>query len=174
MERTLQEKLLHQLHHSFALVRRGRHDVANRGCGSRRGKGRLLNILIAEGSMTQAALAQKFQIRACALVDLLDKMAAKGFVTLNGDNVTVTEAGKAKATEINDLRQNIANSVVGGLTEAEQAQLSELLGKLVGSLESKLEADDLDDGDFHLRKGFGFRKHGHEHGKCRHSAKCHG
>ena len=172
MERTLQEKLLHQLHHSFALVRRGRHNVAHRGCGSRRGKGRLLNILIAEGPMTQADLAQKFQIRSCALVDLLDKMSAKGFVALDGAKITVTEAGKAKAKEINDLRQNIATTIVGGLTEAEQAQLSELLGKLVGSLETKLEADNLNDGDFHLRKGFGFRKH--DHGRCRHFTKCHG
>lgn len=172
MERTLQEKLLHQLHHSFALVRRGRHNVAHRGCGSRRGKGRLLNILITEGPMPQAALAQKFQIRACALVDLLDKMAAKGFVTLKDDNVAVTEVGKTKAKEINDLRQNIAASVVGGLSEAEQARLSELLGKLVGSLEAKLETDDLGDGDFHLRKGFGFRKH--DQGRCRNFTKCHG
>lgn len=172
MEKTLQEKLLHQLHHSFSLVRRGRHNVAHRGCGSKRGKGRLLNILINDGPQTEAALAKKFEIRLCALADLIAKMEAKGFVTVSGDSISVTDAGRAKAKEINELRQNIAAGLVGGLTEAEQAQLAELLGKLVGSLEAKLAEEEPKDGEFYLRKGYGFRKHNGE--RCRHFTKCHG
>lgn len=172
MNSTLQEKLLHQLHHSFSLIRRGRHNVAYRGCGSKRGKGRLLEILINEGPMSEAALVQKFQIRPCALADLLSHMEAKGFVTITGDTVGVTDAGKAKAKEIADLRNNIAGGLLGGLSEAEQAQLSELLGKLVGGLEDKLGRETPRDGEFYLRKGFGFRRH--DMGRCRHFTKCHG
>lgn len=171
MDRSVQEKLLHQLHHSFSLIRRGRHNVAHRGCGSKRGKGRLLNILIAGGPQNAAVLAEKFQIRPFALSDLLGKMEAKGFVAVNGDNVSITDAGRVKAQEINDLRQDIANSLLGGLTEAEQAQLSELLGKLVGSLENKL-VDETPEGDFHLRKGYGFRRQ--DKSRCRNFTKCHG
>lgn len=171
MDKSIQEKLLHQLHHSFSLIRRGRHDVARRGCGSKRGKGRLLNILIVDGPQYEAVLAQKFQIRPFALSDLLGKMEAKGFVATANGTVSITDAGRAKAKEIDDLRQNIADSLLNGLTVAEQAQLSELLGKLVGSLETKL-AEETPEGEFHLRKGYGFRKHDKE--RCRNFTKCHG
>ena len=171
MERSTQEKLLHQLHHSFSLIRRGRHNVAHRGCGSKRGQGRLLNILIADGPQAETMLAEKFQIRPFALSDLLGKMEAKGFVTTSGGTVSATDAGRAKAKEIDDLRQNIADSLLGGLSAAEQTQLSELLGKLVGSLETKLN-EETPEGDFHLRKGYGFRRQ--DKSRCRNFTKCHG
>lgn len=169
MEKSTQEKLLHQLHHSFSLIRRGRHDVARRGCGSKRGQGRLLNILVADGSQNEMVLAQKFQIRPFALSDLLGKMEAKGFISIKDGIVSISEAGTAKAKEIDALRQDIAATLLGGLTAQEQAQLSELLGKLVGSLETKL-ASDAPEGEFHLRKGYGFRKHDKE--RCRSFTKC--
>lgn len=170
MERTLQEKVLHQLHHSFSLIRRGRHNVAHRGCGSKRGRGRLLDILVNDGPTNEALLAQKFQIKPCFLADLLQELQGKGFVTLAGDTVSVTEAGRAKAKEIYDLRNNIASSLLGGLSEAEQKQLADLLGKLVDSLEAKLAQEQHKEGEFYLRKGYGFKRH--DKGRCRNFTKC--
>lgn len=171
MEKSTQEKLLYQLHHSFNLIRRGRHDVARRGCGSKRGKGRLLNILIADGPQNKADLAMKFQIRPLALSELLEQMEAKGFVTITGDTVSIADNGCAKAKEINDLRQSIADGLLSGLTAQEQTQLAGLLDKLIGSLETKL-TEETPEGEFHLRKGYGFRKH--DKGRCRNFTKCHG
>lgn len=91
---------------------------------------------------------------------------------MTNDVVSIFSAGKAKDKENTCLHNNIADGFLGGLTETGQAQLSELLGKLEGSLEEKLANEVPKDGEFYLRKGYGFRRH--DRGRCRNFTKCHG
>lgn len=161
MSESLAEKMMHQLNHSFNLIRRERHSPEMRGGGVRRGQGQLLNALSHKGVASQTELSELLQIRPASLGELVYKLERKGYVERkpNADDkrrvdVSLTAEGCVKALEIADSRQNLAEELFAGLSAEEQRQFSYLLEKFVVSLETKLERDGL------------LERHGHCH-HCR-------
>ncbi|MBQ7081925.1 MAG: winged helix-turn-helix transcriptional regulator, partial [Oscillospiraceae bacterium] len=66
--------LMHQFHHTFNLMHRQYHQIANDKVGIRHGQGKILMILTREDGIGQKELAERLQIRAATLSELLDKM----------------------------------------------------------------------------------------------------
>lgn len=150
MSDSLAEKMVRQLNHSFNLIRRERHSPEMRGGGVRRGQGQLLNVLLRKGGASQTELSELLQIRPASLGELVYKLERKGYVERrpNADDkrrvdVSLTVEGRAKALEISDSRQNLAEELFAGLSAEEQRQFAYLLDKFVVSLETKLDHDGL-------------------------------
>lgn len=144
------EKMIHQLNHSFNLIRRERHSPEMRGGGVRRGQGQLLNVLLQKDVASQTELSELLQIRPASLGELVYKLERKGFIQRSPNaedkrrvDVALTTAGRAKALEITASRQHLAQELFAGLSAAEQEQFAALLDKFVVSLEAKLGSDNL-------------------------------
>lgn len=147
---TVAEKMIHQLNYSFNLIRRERHSPEMRNGGVRRGQGQLLNVLLKKEVASQTELSELLQIRSASLGELVYKLERKGFVQRNPNandkrrvDVSLTEAGRAKALEITASRQHLAMELFSGLSVTEQEQFAALLDKFVVSLEARLDNNDL-------------------------------
>lgn len=156
---TLAEHILHQLNHSFNLIRRERHSPENRGGGVQRGQGRLIRLLMEHGTLTQHELSELLQIRPASLGELVVKLEHKGYVERRPNardkrriDVLITAAGRQKAAEIETSRHDLAEDLLKGLSLDEQAHLAGLMDKLVLTLET--------------------RPNDHEHEGCCHGRHC--
>ena len=90
--------------------------------------------------MTQAALAEKLDIRAASVSELLAKMESDNLVTRMPDSedgrayrVELTEAGKSEARQIQQERKGRDAELFTALDSDEKQQLTSLLDKLASS-----------------------------------------
>jgi len=99
---------------------------------------RILMILVKhETGMHQKELAEEMKIRPSSLSELIDKLEADRYVERNADPldrrstlITLTEKGKARAFEAEDIRQNMAEERFAVLNEEEKQTLLTLLEKI--------------------------------------------
>ncbi len=151
METNISEKLLQQIRNCTNLVHRlihREHHFINpgiTGSGIGRGQGLVLRTLAENDGMTQTEIAEKLDIRPSSLGELVMKLEENGFVERRQNendkrviNVYLTEKGREIEKEFINLRQQSAESWCAELSEHEKALLSELLGKLISSMEGSL------------------------------------
>lgn len=179
------EKLYHQLHYCTNLLHRGHGLKEGHGrSGVHRGQGRIMSLLRTNDGISQRALAELLHIRPPSLSEVLDKLETTGLIERRQhetdkrvSNVFITPKGREAAMEVETTRRNQANEMFAGLSASEQENLSELLGKLITTLETK--AGDEDDsnldhhgGAHHCHKP---GEQGHEYGRhARHGGGRHG
>ncbi len=151
METNISEKLLQQIRNCTNLVHRlihREHQFINpgiTGSGIGRGQGLVLRTLAENNGMTQTEIAEKLDIRPSSLGELVVKLEENGFVERRQNekdkrviNVYLTEKGRGIDKEFINLRQQSAESWCAGLSENEKVLLSELLGKLISSMDESL------------------------------------
>lgn len=101
------------------------------------GKTRILNLLVENGPMSQRDLQEEVEITSSSASELLKKMEDHGLVTRTPDPdnarsliVEITEAGKAKAAELDAEKADKTAKLFEALTEEEKAQFAAMLDKI--------------------------------------------
>ncbi|HEY0535935.1 MAG TPA: MarR family winged helix-turn-helix transcriptional regulator [Actinoplanes sp.] len=119
--------------HAHRLVSDGFAQVGARGYHYR-----LLSSLIAQGPASQAALGRRTGIHLSDMVAALNELEEGGFVSRAPDPadrrrnvITVTAAGRRRATQLERTAVGIQEDLLQPLDEAEREQLSALLRKLL-------------------------------------------
>lgn len=106
--------------------------------GKRFPRERVLMILLAhEEGMHQKELAEEMKIGPSSLSELIDKLESDRYVERNVDPedrrstlITLTEKGKARAFEAEDMRRSAAAERFAALTQEEKETLLSLLEKI--------------------------------------------
>lgn len=150
MENNISEELLQQIRNCTNLVHRLIHSdhflnpVAVRNTIGR-AQGLVLHVLAECDGMTQTEITEKLDIRPSSLGELVAKLEKGGYVERRQNetdkrviNVFLTEKGREIEKEFVNPRQQAAESWCAGLSEQEKSQLSDLLGKLILSMEEAL------------------------------------
>lgn len=135
MEMTLHEKLRVQL------IRCGQK--LSSGHDKRQTQGRILKILYHHGSMTQKTLQDKLDIQPGSMSEIAAKLEHKGLLYRKKDPMdkrqillTLTDAGRVDVEQFHKQRSLQHTQGFDALTQEEQQQLSQLLGKLLESWSS--------------------------------------
>lgn len=97
----------------------------------------LLYLLYDGDGVTQTELAERLAIDRASATELLRRMEQAGLISRRADpddrrakRVVLTAKAKALRPRMEALRAEWANALFGDLTEAEQRQVTELLGRL--------------------------------------------
>lgn len=111
----------------------------NKHC-SHHGKGRILKVLLEEGTMTQSDLQNIIDIRSGSLSEILSKMEDKQLITRKKDKddkrkvkIKITEKGKETILLKEEEYKNKAKELFNSIDEEEQKQLELILSKLIKS-----------------------------------------
>lgn len=168
MENDISEELLQQIRNCTNLVHRLIHsdhflnpEAVRNTMG--RAQGLVLHVLAECDGMTQTEITEKLDIRPSSLGELVAKLEKGGYVERRQNendkrviNVFLTEEGREVEKEFVNPRQKAAESWCAGLSKQEKSQLSELLGKLILSMENALTKTEgkLSDREIPFRIGF--------------------
>ena len=132
------DRLREQLHHLMVLMR---HFGPTQ-------EGRVLRLLQLNSPAAQKELAYVLGIRSQSLAELLAKMEDKGLVERaphpedrRTSIVSLTDAGRSAAAALDEDPEPEADPFAV-LDDAERAELSRLLGKLIAGAESRMSPDD--------------------------------
>lgn len=142
------DELMRQLQRISVLYRRGipapgeESTSQAKACGGAshpQGFGRVLSILVRHGDgVSQAALAEKMNIRPQSLSESLSKMEERGFIRRcpnpqdkRGTLVFLTDEGRAQEEKLAERRHRAADSLLSVLDESEKQTLAVLLGKIL-------------------------------------------
>ncbi len=163
MSDNVSEKIIQQIHYCTNLINREYYLLRLRASGNNLGHGQvmLLFTLLRNDGLTQTELATQLRIRPASLGELVDKLEQNGYVERRRNendkriwNVYFTDAGRTYAKGIfNSKRHETFDTWCSGLSEGEKVQLSDLLSKLIISME-EMRSGNPEDCDEH-RKHFG-------------------
>lgn len=113
-----------------------------RNAGKYRGQGRLLVLLMQNGTLTQRALGDMTCRRSATLSEQLDSMAQAGYITREKNredhrnvDVTLTPPGLAAAEDALAARAELADRLFSAVSAEEKQQLLPLLQKLADAWE---------------------------------------
>jgi MarR family transcriptional regulator, lower aerobic nicotinate degradation pathway regulator len=119
--------------HAHRLVSDGFAEVGARGYHYR-----LLTSLLDQGPASQAALGRRTRIHLSDMVAALNELEEGGYIERTPDPadrrrnvITVTEAGRRRATQLDDSVRGIQEELLRPLDEGERQQLTALLRKLL-------------------------------------------
>lgn len=108
-------------------------------CGHH-GRGRILKVLLEEGTMTQSELQNIIDIRSGSLSEILSKIEEKELITREKDEndkrkvkISITEKGKEAVLLKEKEHKNNAKELFSTISEDEQKQLELILSKLIKS-----------------------------------------
>ena len=136
------DELIRQLQRVLALYRRGIpkiEDSTAEQSSYHHGTGRILSKLVHQGDgLSQAALAEKMNIRPQSLSEALSKMEDRGWIRRapnpqdkRGTLVYLTDDGRAQEALLAERRRQTADSLLSALDEAERDTLESLLAKIL-------------------------------------------
>ena len=140
-----------------------------------RGQARIMKLLKLQPEISQKDLSELLDMRPQSLGELLAKLERKGYITRTQSendrrvmNVQLTEDGRKATDQENQLKDD--DELFGILSEEEQLQLSEWLGRIIGELEQRLStepvSEEREDGrDDPFRRTLA--RHGRMHGRDR-------
>lgn len=135
-----------------------------------RGQLRVLRLIAQNDQLTNADIVEALDIRPSSASAMVAKLEEAGLIarTPSADDgrvqlIALTEDGKAFIEGARDQKVQLADKLFAGLTEDEQAQLTGLLQKLIGSLENG-DQDQAVDAYFEKLGQFGPRRHHGRHG----------
>ena len=131
------DELIRRMHRVLALYRRSNTFAEDSGC--HHGTGRILSKLVYQGDgISQAALAEKMNIRPQSLSEALAKLEERGLIRRSpnpqdkrGTLVYLTEEGREQEAELAERRRQTADSLLGSLTESEKETLALLIDKIL-------------------------------------------
>lgn len=136
--------LMYQFHNTFNLMRRCYHQSVHDKVGTRHGQGKILSILSREDGIGQKELADRVQIRAATLSELLDKMQKNGWIERKNNendrrkiNIYLTNEGREISLQNREARHEMAETVFGILSDGEKETLKNLLDRLADSLQQE-------------------------------------
>lgn len=144
------EKLLQQINYFTNLVNREQHnpDFKTNEIMASRAQGHLMGLLLIQDGLTQKELSSQLQIRPASLGELVDKLQQNGYVERRVNekdkrvlNVYLTEEGQRAANEVMQARMKLVDSIFSGLSEEEKEHLSDLMSKLIHSIEQNSGAN---------------------------------
>lgn len=131
------QKLLDALDQLSRHINRQIYRQNHRRMAMGHGQGRLLRLLAQEGSMTQAALSERAQLRPPTVAELLEKLENAGMIARARDTedrrrviVSVTERGRGEIESMHDSGAQFAEDLFSGLTENEIETMLALVEKL--------------------------------------------
>ena len=131
------QKLLDALDQLSRHINRQIYRQNHRRMAMGHGQGRLLRLLEQEGSMTQAALSERAQLRPPTVAELLEKLENAGMIARARDTedrrrmiVSVTERGRSEIESLRDSGAQFAEDLFSGLTENEIETMLALVEKL--------------------------------------------
>ena len=131
------QKLLDALDQLSRHINRQIYRQNHRRMAMGHGQGRLLRLLAQEGSMTQAALSERAQLRPPTVAELLEKLENAGMIARARDTedrrrmiVSVTERGRSEIESLRDSGAQFAEDLFSGLTENEIETMLALVEKL--------------------------------------------
>ncbi|WP_392551975.1 MarR family transcriptional regulator [Orbus wheelerorum] len=157
-------KIMENLHYSFNLLRRNKHQNKD----VMRGKGRLFSLLKEneQNGITQGELAEKLRVQPSSMSELIQKLAHHGFITKKQDEndkrsfkVFLSAEGNDKIAEIKAEKTRFIDGIFNNFTENEIETLSSLLEKLTLSLNDFTEHEITDE---HHKEGRRHDRHHHE------------
>lgn len=153
----LYDRLIMQLHKSTRLLHRSRYhsdETAEQNVeleGKRaypqvpRSQIRLLKSLAEADSMSMKDIVEELDIRPSSASELVSKLEVRGYVTreINSEdkrvaNISITEKGRAFATEVDSGRKERFSALFSDLTQEDLEKLVSLLEKLNGSMHTKI------------------------------------
>lgn len=101
------------------------------------GKARILNLLEENGPVSQRDLQEEIEITSSSASELLKKMEEHGLVKRSADPanarsliVEITDAGKAKAAELNAEKAEKTAKLFAALSDEEKEQFAQMLDKI--------------------------------------------
>ena len=131
------QKLLDALDQLSRHINRQIYRQNHRRMAMGHGQGRLLRLLAQEGSMTQAALSERAQLRPPTVAELLEKLENAGMIARARDTedrrrmiVSVTARGRSEIESLRDSGAQFAEDLFSGLTENEIETMLALVEKL--------------------------------------------
>jgi len=127
-----------------------------------RGQGRVLKLLKMQPEISQKDLLELLDMRPQSLGELLAKLESNGYITRSPSEtdkrvmmVHLTEKGAEEGVQ-DEVRPGFAE-VLQCLSEEEQVNLNDYLGRITAELEKRVDAAD---GDWSRGRGQGRRVHG--------------
>ncbi|WP_392562966.1 MarR family transcriptional regulator [Orbus sturtevantii] len=162
-------KIMENLHYSFNLLRRNKHQNKD----FIRGKGRLFSLLKENetNGITQGELAEKLRVQPSSMSELIQKLEHHGFITKKQDEndrrsfkVFLTAEGHDKITEIKAEKARFIDALFKDFSSQDTESLSALLEKLTLSLKEFSEQQVDERHHQHDHK----EHHGHRHGRHHH------
>ncbi|MDP4121057.1 MAG: MarR family transcriptional regulator [Bacillota bacterium] len=181
MDSNISEELLQQIRNCTNLAHRLIHsyhfmnpETVRNTIG--RAQGLVLHVLAECDGMTQTEITEKLDIRPSSLGELVAKLEKGGYVErLQNENdkrvinVFLTEKGRQIEKEFVSPRQKAVELWCAGLSEQEKSKLSELLGKLILSMEDALPKTEEKFSEREMPFGAGFSEMDPRH----HGSHCH-
>ena len=131
------DELIRQMQRVLALYRRT--NASGEESNGHHGTGRILSKLVHQGDgISQAALAEKLNIRPQSLSEAINKLEERGLICRlpnpqdkRGTLVYLTEEGRQREAEMAERRRQTADSLLSGLDEADRQALAALLDKIL-------------------------------------------
>ena len=131
------DELIRLMQRVLVLYRRGIPSIEENGC--HHGTGRILSKLVHQGDgISQAALAEKMNIRPQSLSEALTKLEERGLIRRlpnpqdkRGTLVYITEEGREREADLAERRRQTADSLLCTLDESEKEMLASLLGRIL-------------------------------------------
>lgn len=139
MENTLQEKLLMELHGGVHLM----HDMDEKKfkkLEKSHNQAQIMKTLQeAGGTLSGPELLERFETHSEDLPAVLEKLLAKGCITVEGEgeSYTLTEVGRTRLNKRAELMAEVAAKILRDLSIAEQRQLLDLTGKVNANLRTQ-------------------------------------
>ena len=150
-ERTIEEKLFHQLMRLERMMKRPEHDERRPEEGEeRRGPGFahrrpplarehiLFLISSFEGGVHQKELIERMHVNPSSMSEFISKLEEDGYLKREVDPedkratlLSLSELGQARISEMQDARNERMEKLFGNLTAEEKEELSSLLAKIL-------------------------------------------
>ena len=151
---SVNEQLMERIFRLYAVLRRGP------GLGGEGEKGgrpsaqnRILLMLGESAGISQRDMTTLLQLRPQSVSETLSKLVASGLVERRQSardkrifNIFLTDEGRDRVSELIENRPDFAALFLSPLSEEEKVQLTELLGKLLGSMDP-MEGEEPEDFD---------------------------
>ncbi len=105
--------------------------------GFTRSRWQVLNIVYQVGTITKSGLFDTMQtfIDARQLDELIDEFVKEGWLTKDGAQLTLTDAGKDKRQTVFEVQSEVRRRAMRGITEGEYATVIDVLERMVKNLE---------------------------------------
>ncbi|MCR1950775.1 MarR family winged helix-turn-helix transcriptional regulator [Clostridium sp. DSM 100503] len=155
-------------------MHRSRHKAMKSKDGIHHGKMRLLALISENDGIIQRDLAEMIDMRPSSMTEMLSSLEKNSLIKREQDekdrrimHVYLTEAGKTSLEEVENINDNLSNSIFNCLTVEEKEKMLGIINKVNKNLESLNNIGEDDD-----NCGEGHHGHSCHHRKCG-AGRCH-
>ncbi|WP_195263414.1 MarR family winged helix-turn-helix transcriptional regulator [Clostridium sp. 1001275B_160808_H3] len=155
-------------------MHRSRHKAMKSKDGIHHGKMMLLALISENDGIIQRDLAEMIDMRPSSMTEMLSSLEKNSLIKREQDekdrrimHVYLTEAGKSSLEEVENINDNLSNSIFNCLTVEEKEKMLGIINKVNKNLESLNNIGEDDD-----KCGEGHHGHSCNHRKCG-AGRCH-